>query len=935
MFHINPMPIHSSSPFRLSPVAALVASAFLAASPAQAQVQDKDRVISELQAEIERLKAALAQQQAPAAPAPAGAVPAAPGAGAAATGTEADPVELEAVVVRSRNRIERLQDVPLSVSAIGGRDLDRLQANDIDSLTKRLGNISWNQGNQRTSSISVRGIGRQSQTEAQDPSVGVIVDGVSLSYSALTSSYYFHDIDTVEVARGPQGTLQGKNASIGAINFTTRRPSFTPSADWSLAFGQREKLTGTFAGGGPIADNLLAWRGSFVSDRQKGDQFNRYLPNNDQTFQNINRVSGRAQFLLTPTPDFNARLSVEVQPRSDETTNARTIRTPTPNSYSNGAVNALASDASTRLARRWFNQDPNGFSYWRDYLYGGVDGRSNYYDAAKGLVTGSNGVTAELNWNFGNHTLTSITAWRDYHFNAQNDDGTPFDISRNSGGFWNDYRQTTQELRIASRTGDFVQYQAGIHLSDVRNSVEYRQQFGNDAGAWFANAGQYNRLDADGAGRYLLANSADGLSVATGRPGLQKIHNRSAALFGQADWKLAQNFTLTTGLRLTRENRQNTGSSYIKAHGNAFELNPVSVRDVWVGGFSSVASTGVLNAGNSVAQLQLADLVASKYFGIAATAAPGEAYNALTAAQKRQVADAKAIRLARIGALFSDTKAEPFKKTLPALLVTPSYKFNDNLNGYVSLQYGEKAGIAQLTNGASDLVKAEKTTSFEVGFKSTLLDNTLTFNANAYYTRIRDFQQTINAIDPYQTALNVDGTRTYVTATGNVPKVVTQGLEIDGVYTGIRNLSIRFAGAYNDARYKSFPNAAQPSENNYPGAPEFNDLTGKTLPGAFKYSLNLGIDYRQPILGDKLFLVSWNTTYNSKYNSDSSLSSYSWIPGKSITDLSIGIGRRDGRFTASFLVKNLFNDRTPLAQTWNSYTPATPRWAGILLTGKI
>lgn len=922
---------------RLSPIAAFLASALLVSSPAHAQ-QDKDKIISDLQAEILRLKEALTQQQpaAPAADAPAAtASPPAATAGAAPAAAAADePVALDAVVVRSRNRLERLQDVPLSVSVVQGRELDRLQANDIDAVTKRLGNIFWNQGNQRTSSLAIRGIGKQSQTEAQDPSVGVIVDGVSLGYNALTSSYYFTDIDSVEVARGPQGTLLGKNSSIGAVSFTTRRPSFTPSADYSLLFGQRGRVTGTFAAGGPIVDDLLAWRGTFVADRGKGDLINRYEADRDQTLQSINRVAGRAQFLLTPSPDFNARLSLEIQPRSDETANGRTIRTATPTFFSNGTVNTLPTDAATRLGRRWFNQDPGGFSYARDYLYGGVDGRSTNTDATKGLVTGSRGAAAELNWNLGNHTLTSITAWRDYHFNAQNDEGTPFDVSRNAGGFWNDYKQTSQELRLSSKTGGFVDYQGGFHFIDVRNSVEYRQGFGNDAGAWFASNAQYNRLDANAAGRYLMQNSLDGLSIAWNRPGLQKIHNKSAALFGQANWNLSEALTVTTGLRITNENRTNIGSSYIKGNGNGFELNPVAVGSVQLGGFNSNAA-GALAGANSIAQLQLADRVANKYFGTAITGTPGAAYNSLTAAQRQQVADAKAIRLANLGPLYDPTEAEPFKKTQPAWVISPTYKINPDLTTYVSWQHGEKAGIAQLTNGVSALVKGEKTDSFELGLKSLLLDRKLVFNANLYLTKIKDFQQSIRAFDSYTTQLNNNGQNYYVTATGNVPKVEAKGLEIDGAYSGLTNTTIRFSAAYNDARYKEFPNAAQPLENGYAGASPYRDISGRTLPGASKFTFNIGVDYRKPILGDKVFLASLNTAFNTKYNSDDSLSEYSWIPGKSITDLSVGLGRLDGRFTASLIVKNVFNNKTPLAQTWNSYTPAIPRWAGILLTGKL
>src|SRR5258708_463690 len=144
----------------------------------------------------------------------AAAEPAADAASAAAAPADqsAAPItDLSKVVVHPRNRLEPLQDVPVSVSVVTGAELDRLDAFDITAIVKRVGNLQWNFGNQRTSSLALRGFGKQGQTEAQDPSVGVVVDGINYAYNALISSYDFTDVDTVELARGPQGTLQGKN----------------------------------------------------------------------------------------------------------------------------------------------------------------------------------------------------------------------------------------------------------------------------------------------------------------------------------------------------------------------------------------------------------------------------------------------------------------------------------------------------------------------------------------------------------------------------------------------------------------------------------------------------------------------------------------------------------------------------------------------------
>lgn len=854
------------------------------------------------------------------------------------------PVVLSTITVRSRNRVEKLQDVPLSVSVVSGQELERLQATDISAVTQRLANISWNLGNQRSSSLSIRGIGKQGQTEAQDPPVGLIVDGVNYAYNALASSYDFTDIETVEVARGPQGTLLGKNASIGVVNVTTKRPSFKPDSSYSVTLGQWDTVQGRFAVGGPIIDDLLAWRGTLSVSKGKGDIVNAY--NTDQSYTNKERVSGRVQFLLTPSEDFSARLEADIQPRSSETTNGRTIRTQTPEFYADGVTKVnLNTDAQTRLTRRWFSQDPQ-YTYSDDYLNGGRDGDSVNNDSQRGLVTGSNGATLDLNWNFGQYRLTSITAYKDYHFNAVNDEGTPFDINRNSGGFFNDYKQVSEEIRFSSPTGGFIDYQTGLFFLDVHNDALYQRVWGNDAGAWFANPTQYTSLDADGNGRYLLQNSLAGLSMAWNSPaGVQAIHNKSEAAFGQANWHFSDDVTLTTGLRFTHEDRGNVASTYIRDQGNAPELNPSVVNGIQLGGFDSLAS-GVLGTtdpatkltvnNNTPAQLALADKVATKYFGVATTAVPGEAYNSLTANQKRQVANAKALRQAQIGVLFKETDLEKFEETQPSWVFSPSYKLNKNVTTYLALQHGEKAGISQATNGISNKVKAEKTDAYEIGFKSTLLNNTFVFNAALFRMDITDYQQSSQIVDVYTTTQNNNGITSYTSATTNIPKVRSQGLEIDSIYNGIEHFSLRFAGAYTDAKYVEFLNAAQPNEyGNLQATQPYRDISGEQLPGAAKVTFNIGADYRLPVFNDKEFHASLNTLYTGKFNSDNNLSAYGWITASYNTDLSLGVGNRKGTFDVNLVVKNLFDDDTPRSKTWNSYTPAVSRWIGLTFSGKI
>jgi outer membrane receptor protein involved in Fe transport len=917
---------YASTPyFRLTPIAAFVAGMSLL-SPLYAA----ERSAAEIQAEISRLKEQLAKEEQELATKNQTAPP------ATSKAVAAEPVadtRLDKVVVRARNRIERLQDVPLSVSVVTGKELERLQAQDFGEITKRAANISWNQGNQRTSSISIRGVGKVGQTEAQDPSVGIIVDGVSYAYNPMTSSFDFTDVEAVEVTRGPQGTLQGKSANLGVVNIITRKPSFTPSADWALSYGEDDTLRARFAGGGGIIDDLLAYRASISVSKGQGDISNDFNP--DSTYQNTDRVSGRLQFLLTPSDDFTARLALDKQPRGGENTNARTFYTRTPATYTNGSSTA-GSDASTKLARRWFTQQ-SSYTYAGNYLAERINN-----DSQEPVVTGSNGAALELNKDFDGLNFLSLSAYKDYHFNAHNnDEGTPFDI-RSSSGQTIDYRQFSQEFRLSGQN-DLVDYQGGLYLLKTSTNIRRNVIYGGDAGAWFANRQQYDSLDVDSNGRYLMQNSLNGVWKNENR---QYIDNESAAIFAQANWHISEPLTLTTGLRLTYEHRENPGSSLIYDNGYGSELNAPDVNGVQLGGFSTIGNgdlgTGIGGGGNGAAantaqQLALANATALKYFGIAD-------YNSLSAAQKQQIGYAKAIRASTLGVLWNKSEPETFEDVLPAFVISPSYKINENLTTYFSWQYGEKAGIAQQVNGVSYLADPEKNSAFELGLKSSLLDNTLILNADIFLMNIKDYQQAVQVLDTYTTNARNDGGQYFTSTTGNADKVQVKGLEIDGVYGGIPNTTLRFSGAYNHAVYKDFENSAQPAESSYSGAPANVDLSGRTIAGAPKYTFNIGADYRIPVslwaFGQKQFHTSVNWAFTSSYNADPLLSDYAVIPSNSLWDWSVGLATLDNKYDINIIVKNLFDNDVPLGYgsttaAWNSYTPAKERWVGIEFSGKL
>jgi iron complex outermembrane receptor protein len=818
------------------------------------------------------------------------------------------------------NTLQALQNVPRSISVLTGADLQLQDAVDMGSITRRAANVKWNPGNSREFSFSIRGLGYQSNTEAEDPSVGVNVDGVAYAYNPL-SSFDFTDINQVEVLRGPQGTAGGKNANVGAINVTTNIPAFTPETSYSVAYGQRNSFIGWGVVGGPVIDGLLAWRSTLSVDKEGGYIENLYNPS--ETYGNRDRVAGRLQFLLTPTASFRALLRLDLEPTGGEFYNGMTIYTPTPTYYANGKPNPLTTDASTRLGRSWFTQQSD-YTYAGDYLYGaGQNAVDN--NSQRPLITRSQGGSVELDWTVGDYTLTSITAYKDYHFFASNDEGTPFDVTTASGGGV-DYRQRTEELRLSSSDDGLVDYRTGVFLLDsgTQGPVSVSKNgWGSDAGAWFANANQYATLDADGDGRSLLMDSLDGMRKA----GYEYDLKKTAALYGQADWHASEPLTFTTGVRLSYEDRTTINNALLTANGYGAALNPVSVNNVLLGGFGSSA-TGQLLATDTAQQIALANTVAQQYFNVAN-------YAALSPGQLAQVAAAKVLRQTQIGVLWHNVQAQPFSKVQPGFLFTPSYKINPNVTAYLSVQHGEKAGISQTTNGVTNLAQPEKSTAYELGAKTVLLDRTLTLDTDIFLNNIRNYQQAVEVFDAYTTALNHDGTNYYTSATGNAARVQAKGFEADATYEGIPYTSIRFSGAYNEAIYKDFKNAGQPVEDTNQASP-YRNATGMTLPGAARVTFDTDVAFRHAVFKGTDFFFSFDTSFTSAYNSDvTGLSSYAWIPAHSTTDFSIGLGASDHHFEVSLLIKNLFDDQSHLATTWDSYTPAPPRWVGVMANGTL
>ncbi len=227
---------------------------------------------------------------------------AAPGSATPATSA----TEVETVVVTATRRAESQQTVPVAVTAVGAEQLASAGVRDTTALQQVAPSLVITVSNSETTGgvLRIRGVGTQGQNLGLEAAVGVFVDGVYRSRPALALNDLL-DVRQVEVLRGPQGTLFGKNTSAGAIILSTNLPSFDLGGEYLVGFGAdgQQRLQGSVTG--PLIEDRLAFRLSGVFNRRDGFVADQRL---NQRYNDRNRYAVRGQLLYTPSPDVSVRL---------------------------------------------------------------------------------------------------------------------------------------------------------------------------------------------------------------------------------------------------------------------------------------------------------------------------------------------------------------------------------------------------------------------------------------------------------------------------------------------------------------------------------------------------------------------------------------------------------------------------------------------------
>jgi outer membrane receptor protein involved in Fe transport len=390
------------------------------------------------------------------------------------------------IVVTAQGRSQLLSDVPVAISAVNAETLQNSGANDIRQLNQVAPSLLVSStGTEANGSARIRGIGTVGDNPGLESSVPVFIDGVYRSRSGIGLNE-LGEIDRVEVQRGPQGTLGGRNSSAGLISIYSKKPSFTFGGSGELTYGNYDFMRAATSFTGPISEQL-AFRVDGVYVKRDGfyrdDQNGRDINNRDRYFL-------RGQLLFEPTDALSVRLIADYTSRTEECC-AATYVDRTVNQFigdlnnpsttgvastttSNNIINVLR-DLGQPLAA--FNQ---GF------------GR-NISVSPNRVFTGETkdyGFSGQVDYDFGGATLTSITAYRQYRSGQASDtDYGEVDILYRapSDDAYRQFHTFTQELRLQGEAFDGkLDWLVGGFFANEKLTVRDNLRFGNQYGR-FAN----------------------------------------------------------------------------------------------------------------------------------------------------------------------------------------------------------------------------------------------------------------------------------------------------------------------------------------------------------------------------------------------------------------------------------------------------------------
>ncbi|HMP15274.1 MAG TPA: TonB-dependent receptor [Saprospiraceae bacterium] len=428
------------------------------------------------------------------------------------------------VVVTSRRRKEVAQNIPIPISVVSGAQAEDAGAFNVNRVKEIVPTVQLYSSNPRNTTLNIRGLGSTFglTNDGIDPGVGFYVDGVYYARPAATA-LDFIDIEQIEVLRGPQGTLFGKNTTAGAFNITTRAPSFDPGATFEVSYGNYGFIQAKSSITGPIGKKF-AGRISFAGTQRDGTIYN---IRSQEYINDLNNLGFRAQLLYKPTDNIKIILAGDVTDQNP-----------------NGYAQVFAGVAPTlRASYRQFENIIKDLNY--DVPSRNPFDRVVDHDTKWRSGNELGGVSLNVDAQIGNGTLTSTTAWRYWNWDPSNDrDFTGLPVLTLSQAP-SKHQQWTQEIRYA---GDLSN-----HLSGVIGVFAIAQDLKTDP----------FHTEESGAAQWRFAQNStselwktQGLLEGYGIRTTSRLQTFGTAIYGQIDWEITDKLHLLPGLRYNYDQKE-------------------------------------------------------------------------------------------------------------------------------------------------------------------------------------------------------------------------------------------------------------------------------------------------------------------------------------------------------------------------------------------
>ena len=799
---------------------------------------------------------------------------------------QAPPVEeeqattLSAITVTAQKRVEQLQDVPIAVTALDEQLLQDTGVRDIKDLQVLVPGLTvTSTQNEAITTARIRGIGTVGDNVGLESSVGAVIDGV---YRARNSVGFgdLGQLERIEVLKGPQGTVFGKNTSAGVINVVTRRPSYTQTAEGEVTAGNYGALGASGYYSDALGENSAF---SVYAAKRKRDGWMDVVtgagPRTETGDYDQNYHLLRGQLLLEPADTLAVNVIADYTSREENCCTAvQTViggTAPVINALGGGNAIAVPADPFARVA---------------------YSNRSTEQDIK------DKGISAQADWDspwFGGATLTSITAFRDWQtINGLDFDFTTADLlyrNADPDESFSRFENFSQELRLTGSTDTF-DWMVGMFYSDedLTRNDSYRvgaayepylstlvgSQVLGGLAAQLAPAG----ITVD------TSNPAVFMSQVSGRPfgsnfaGLgaldrYKQNANSLGLFTNNTWHATDALDLTLGLRYTSEEKE-LASVYSNPNGSV--------------GCGSVLA----NPAGRVAAALMAR-------GIPITSLPPAMQAQILGAVTPQLAGYMCLPWAN--ALHNGRMTEQQREEKEwSGTVKAAYRWSERVMTYASAARGYKAGGFNLdrvqssnglSSGGSGITPVDDTSfpgefvdSFELGAKTTWAGGNLLLNATLFHQTYEDFQ------------LNSFLGTSFVVR--SIPEVVSKGVDAELMWqpAAIRGLVLQGGLMYADTTYSD----EIPGADFAPGG-QLYKLPGAQASFAPEWSGTAAVTYEWDFGADLMGRFNFGGKYMSDYNTGSDLDPEKAQEAFTVFNARLGFGASDERWMVELWGQNIFD----------------------------